>query len=111
MSTVEKHTDMGCQCQPCLEQRAQLRKQAKRSFLNPKFSFKYVYKSLLQLIFHQAVAVSRAWIVVLGWTLFAFLIYKTAGAKMENAVYDPFEILGLSAVSIYSTLVYVRRDE
>ena len=56
----------------------------------------------------------RAWIVILGWSLFAFITYKTAGAKMENVVYDPFEILGLSAVSIYSrsfSFVYGRRDE
>jgi hypothetical protein len=34
-----------------------------------------------------------------------FLVYKTAGAKIENKVYDPFEILGLSAVSIHILLL------
>jgi len=32
-------------------------------------------------------------------------VYKTAGAKIENKVYDPFEILGLSAVSIHIFLL------
>jgi translocation protein SEC63 len=43
----------------------------------------------------------RTAVVVLGWSFMVFLVYKTAGAKIENKVYDPFEILGLSAVSIH----------
>ncbi|KAJ7090585.1 Sec63 Brl domain-containing protein [Mycena crocata] len=34
--------------------------------------------------------------VVVGWSAFAFLCYKVAGAKMENQVYNPFEILGIN---------------
>lgn len=43
--------------------------------------------------------------VILGWSFFLFLVYKTAGAKIENKVYDPFEILGLSAVSVIFTVI------
>jgi translocation protein SEC63 len=37
--------------------------------------------------------------LIAGWSLFIYLSYKVAGAKIENKVYDPFEVLGLRAVS------------
>jgi translocation protein SEC63 len=35
--------------------------------------------------------------VIVGWSAFAYLCWKVAGAKMENQVYNPFDILGISA--------------
>jgi translocation protein SEC63 len=35
--------------------------------------------------------------VIVGWSVFAYLCWKVAGAKMDNKVYDPFEILGIKA--------------
>ena len=32
-----------------------------------------------------------------GWSLLIYLVYKTAKASAENKVYDPFEVLGLTA--------------
>ncbi|KAJ7918737.1 Sec63 Brl domain-containing protein [Mycena leptocephala] len=34
--------------------------------------------------------------VIVGWSAFAFLCWKVAGAKMDNQVYNPFEILGIN---------------
>jgi hypothetical protein len=41
----------------------------------------------------------RAILITAGWCIFAYLCFKVAGAKIENKVYDPFEILGLGSVS------------
>ncbi|KAK7051395.1 secretory subunit [Paramarasmius palmivorus] len=68
----------GCQCQPCVEQRKRIEKREKGSLLNPKLSKKTIF-------------------VLSGWTLLAFLVYKVAGAKYDNKIYDPFEILGIKS--------------
>jgi len=44
-----------------------------------------------------------------GWGLFAFLSYKAANAKFDNKIYDPFEILGIRAVSVFLVLPLIRR--
>ena len=38
---------------------------------------------------------SRMTFVIVGWFIFALLCWKVAGAKLDNKVYDPFEILGI----------------
>jgi translocation protein SEC63 len=48
----------------------------------------------------------RTYFLIAGWSLFAFLCYKVAGVTSEGQVYDPFEILGISAVSLLSFLTY-----
>ncbi|KII96122.1 hypothetical protein PLICRDRAFT_170703 [Plicaturopsis crispa FD-325 SS-3] len=68
----------GCQCQACVEQRSRINKREQGSWLNPRIS----KKSLATLA---------------GWSFFGFIAYKVAGAKNENKLYDPFEILGLSS--------------
>jgi hypothetical protein len=59
------------------------------------------------LLLYWCRTVYRAATLVLGWSFFAFLAYKTAGAKIENKVYDPFEILGLSTVSVHFFWFYI----
>jgi translocation protein SEC63 len=68
----------GCQCRPCIEQRLRAEKCERGSLLNPKLSKKSIF-------------------IIAGWILFAYISYKVAGAKIENKVYDPFEVLGLRA--------------
>jgi translocation protein SEC63 len=74
----KKATSQGCQCNACLEQRERVRQREQGSLLRPKFSKKTSF-------------------IIAGWSLFAFLSYKVANAKNDNKVYDPFEVLGLSA--------------
>ncbi|KAF7317954.1 J domain-containing protein [Mycena kentingensis (nom. inval.)] len=61
-----------CECEPCTSQRQRLKPSALR-LPGKKTSF-----------------------VIAGWSVFAFLCWKVAGATMDNKVYDPFEILGIS---------------
>ncbi|KAF5363456.1 hypothetical protein D9756_000996 [Leucocoprinus leucothites] len=70
----------GCQCQPCLEQHSRIAQREQGSIFAPKLS-------------------KRTYFLIAGWSLFAFLCYKVAGATVENSVYNPFEILGISAAA------------
>ncbi|KAG5645765.1 hypothetical protein DXG03_005302 [Asterophora parasitica] len=63
----------GCQCKPCIEQRKRA-----SSLLKPTFSKKTI-------------------LLVSGWSLLGFICYKVANATLDNKIYDPFEILGISA--------------
>ncbi|KAJ6591853.1 Sec63 Brl domain-containing protein [Mycena vulgaris] len=62
-----------CECAPCIAQRKRTRGSRLR-LPGKKMSF-----------------------VIVGWSAFAYLCWKVAGAKLDNQVYDPFEILGISA--------------
>ncbi|KAF4602544.1 secretory subunit [Pleurotus pulmonarius] len=66
----------GCRCKSCLEQRARISKRERGSLLNPKLSRKTIF-------------------LILGWSLFAYLSFKVGNAKLDNKIYDPFEILGI----------------
>ncbi|KAJ7173811.1 translocation protein sec63 [Mycena filopes] len=61
-----------CECGPCIDQRKRTRGSRLR-LPGKKMSF-----------------------VIAGWSAFAYLCWKVAGAKMDNQVYNPFEILGIS---------------
>ncbi|KAH9483171.1 Translocation protein sec63 [Psilocybe cubensis] len=67
----------GCQCTPCVEQREAISKQERGSLLNPKIS-------------------RRTYFLLGGWSLFAFVCYRVSLLKVENKIYNPFEILGIS---------------
>ncbi|KAG7096479.1 hypothetical protein E1B28_003910 [Marasmius oreades] len=66
----------GCPCQPCVEQRQRIANHEKGSILNPKLSRKVTF-------------------VLFGWSLVAYMSYRVIGSKLDNTVYDPFEILGI----------------
>lgn len=63
----------GCSCQPCTDQRKKV-----NSSLNPNLS-------------------KKTYVLVAGWSLLGFVCYKVANAKLDNKIYDPFEILGIRA--------------
>ncbi|TFK45466.1 DnaJ-domain-containing protein [Heliocybe sulcata] len=69
-----------CQCQECVDHRAQVRKDEGSAFSLKRLS-------------------RKAWFVIVGWSVFAFLSYKVSNAKLESKVYDPFEILEISRSS------------
>ncbi|KAF7370828.1 J domain-containing protein [Mycena sanguinolenta] len=62
-----------CDCGPCIEQRKRARG-SKIQLPGKKMSF-----------------------VIVGWIAFAYLCWKVAGAKSDNQIYNPFEILGISS--------------
>ncbi|KAL4078454.1 Sec63 Brl domain-containing protein [Scleroderma yunnanense] len=70
----------GCQCKQCVERRKQVLAKAKGSLFKPKFTKKTI-------------------IILVGWLMVGFLAYKVADAENENKVYNPFNILGISAGS------------
>ncbi|KAF8890379.1 Sec63 Brl domain-containing protein [Infundibulicybe gibba] len=80
ITSSQKRPLSGCQCAPCVEQRARVNKREGGSLLNPKLTTKSTF-------------------LVVGWSFFVFLCYRAAGAKLDNKVYNPFEILGLSSGS------------
>ncbi|KAJ7132074.1 translocation protein sec63 [Mycena epipterygia] len=61
-----------CECGPCIAQRKRIRGSPLR-LPGKKMSF-----------------------VIVGWSVFAYLCWKVAGAQMDNQVYNPFEILGIN---------------
>ncbi|GBE78987.1 Translocation protein [Sparassis crispa] len=72
----------GCQCNLCIQQRENIRKREGGSILGPRLKRKTI-------------------IVIVGWSLVAFLAHKLATTTVINKIYDPFEILGLrSGVSL-----------
>ncbi|PPQ86765.1 hypothetical protein CVT25_012410 [Psilocybe cyanescens] len=75
-SSAKKATD-GCQCTPCIEQREAISKQERGSLFNPNIS-------------------RRTYFLIGGWSLFTFVCYRVSLLKVENKVYNPFEILGIS---------------
>lgn len=42
----------------------------------------------------------RSLLIIVGWASVTFLSYKVAHAELENKVYNPFEILGISTVRL-----------
>ena len=70
-SGTSKKSVPGCDCGPCVEQRKRV-----KSLSKTKIS-------------------KKSYLLVLGWSLFAYVAYKVANAKIDNKVYDPFEILGI----------------
>ncbi|KAG6915041.1 hypothetical protein DXG01_013771 [Tephrocybe rancida] len=66
-----KKTLSGCQCQPCIEQRQRIR--ASKATFSKKTYF-----------------------LIAGWSLLGYIGYKVAHAEVDNKLYDPFEILGIS---------------
>ncbi|KAF8905804.1 hypothetical protein CPB84DRAFT_1844796 [Gymnopilus junonius] len=72
----KKITD-GCQCTPCVERRKLVSKQGGGSIFSLKFS-------------------RRTYFLLGGWSLFAFVCYRVSLLKVENKIYNPFEILGIS---------------
>jgi hypothetical protein len=42
----------------------------------------------------------RSLFIILGWAVFSLLAYKAATTKIDNKIYDPFEILGIKSVSL-----------
>ncbi|KAJ3507822.1 hypothetical protein NLJ89_g6088 [Agrocybe chaxingu] len=74
----DKTVSDGCQCTPCIEQRKIVQKQERGSILNPKLS-------------------RRTYFLVGGWSLFTFVCYRVSLLKVENKIYNPFEILGISS--------------
>ncbi|OSD01694.1 DnaJ-domain-containing protein [Trametes coccinea BRFM310] len=67
----------GCQCQQCTAQRDRIRKRERGSIFTPKLR-------------------RRTLIILVGWSVIGFLIYKVKQSAVENKIYDPFEILGIS---------------
>jgi translocation protein SEC63 len=41
----------------------------------------------------------RSLFIILGWVAFSLLAYKVSTTKIDNKIYDPFEILGIKSVS------------
>ncbi|KJA18200.1 hypothetical protein HYPSUDRAFT_45520 [Hypholoma sublateritium FD-334 SS-4] len=66
----------GCQCTPCVERRKAIVQEEKASLLKLNFS-------------------RRTYFLLGGWSLFALVSYRASQLKVENKVYNPFEILGI----------------
>ncbi|KAI9572465.1 translocation protein sec63 [Boletus coccyginus] len=67
----------GCQCTHCIARRQQVLAADRPSLCNPKLT-------------------KRTVILLLGWSVVAFLLHRVRNAQSDNKVYDPYEILGVS---------------
>lgn len=52
--------------------------------------------------------VFRTYFLVAGWSILGYVSYKAATAKIDNKVYNPFEILGIKSAGIFC-LSYTNR--
>ncbi|KAI6033822.1 translocation protein sec63 [Pisolithus microcarpus] len=77
-STRRPQDPKGCQCNLCIERRRQILAQTRGSPL-------------------QVILTKRTFSILLGWSIVAFLTYRVAHTQDENQVYNPFDILGISA--------------
>jgi len=68
----QKQSKEGCDCQECVAHREQL----KEGFFSPKVR-------------------RRTFFLAAGWSLFGYLAYRAMTAKLDNKVYNPFEILDI----------------
>ena len=87
----EHQTIDSCKCKPCLDQHSRIENRDRGTLLLHR---KCAFYLQLRLAF-QFTGDGRTGITAVGWILFLFLAYKTAKAKAEHKVYDPFEVLGL----------------
>ncbi|KAF8122761.1 translocation protein sec63 [Boletus edulis] len=71
-------SDQGCQCTPCIDHRRRVLASNKASVLNPKFT-------------------TRTVMLLVGWSVVALLVYRARTTETDSKVYDPYEILGISA--------------
>ncbi|KAF8495211.1 Sec63 Brl domain-containing protein [Russula emetica] len=70
-----------CECSACDEKRKRILKHEKGTFLRPsKFTIKGRF-------------------IILGWVVFSRLAYKVTTTKIDNKIYDPFEILGIKSTT------------
>ncbi|KAI0313248.1 Sec63 Brl domain-containing protein [Amylostereum chailletii] len=79
-SSSKSEPTTACQCGPCVQQRAKILRRENGSWWRPSITKKGAF-------------------VTVGWIVFAALSYKVAHIKVDNKVYDPFEILGISSSS------------
>ncbi|KAI6122859.1 translocation protein sec63 [Pisolithus croceorrhizus] len=77
-STRRPQDPKGCPCALCIERRRQILAQTRGSPL-------------------KVILTKRTFSVLLGWSIVGFLAYRVANTQDENKVYNPFDILGISA--------------
>lgn len=66
----------------------------KLAFIN--WAFLYInFKVVLILLYYY-----RKFLIILGWVILIFLAYKVSQFDYEMANFDPFEILGVTPVSV-----------
>lgn len=107
LPSSEPHTDhpterpeervRGCQCTPCLDRRKQV---LAKSIFNPRLTTRSVFFTVLPT--HRSRFRSRTAVLLIGWSVVAFLVSRVRNAESDNKVYDPYEILGISAVRAVS---------
>ena len=88
----------GCQCTPCLDRRKQI---LAKSIFNPRLTTRSVFFTVLPT--HRSRFRSRTAVLLIGWSVVAFLVSRVRNAESDNKVYDPYEILGISAVRAVSS--------
>lgn len=99
-----------------MQQRESIRKRERGSLLRPKLRRKSALQCFtILLVMLMCEFGNRTVIVLVGWVLVAFLVYRIATTEVENKVYDPFEILGIRSVSviqnIYACILYSLMNE
>ena len=98
---VKEHPEeqsRGCQCKQCLERRKQVLAKVKGTLLKPKVTKKWVQFVCASESTHSDSGFNRTLAIVIGWVIVGFLAYTVADVDNENIIYNPFIILGISAV-------------
>jgi len=67
-----------CECSSCVNKRNRILKREKGTFIRPNITKKSIF-------------------IISGWVVFSVLAYRVATTKIDNKIYDPFEILGITS--------------
>jgi len=98
---VKEHPEeqsRGCQCKQCLERRKQVLAKVKGTLLKPKVTKRRVQFVCMSEPTHSDSGFNRTLAILIGWIIVGFLAYTVADVENENKIYNPFKILGISAV-------------
>lgn len=77
-NVVDTNLRIDCSCQVCAEKRQVLVSRRKRALLQPKVIRKYI-------------------LLAIGWIIVGYMSYKIATTKVENTIWDPYAVLGISS--------------
>jgi translocation protein SEC63 len=85
-----------CECSACVDKRTRIRNHEKGTIFRTSITKKC---AIVTSATHCDLISCRSLFITLGWLAFGLLSYKVATTKIENKIYDPFEILGIRTVS------------
>jgi len=78
--TDDGRTRIECTCDMCIKKSRHLAEQRKKSLYQPAVIRKFI-------------------LLAIGWGIVGYMLYRIATTKVENKIWDPYAVLGISSSS------------